>query len=328
MRIHTGRILARCAPIVAAFALAAQAMSAAAAWPERPIRLIVPFAPGGSNDVVARVVSAKLTDRLGQPVVVENRGGAGGSIGTEFVAKSAPDGYTLLFASESIMTNAVVGKKLPYDPVTDLQPIGEIGSGPFVIAVGNAVPAKTLGELIALARAKPRTLNYGTAGVGGINHLGTELVAHAAGIKLVHVPYKGISLAFNDMFAGSLQVMLPSVPSAAPFIRDGRIRGLAVTSAQRSPLLPEMPTAAEAGLPGFELEVWWGLSGPAKLPAGIVQRLNAELNAALATPEMQQVLAREGITPRPGSAQAFSELIRADYQRWQKLARDAGLKAE
>lgn len=328
MRIHCGRTLARCAPIVAALVLAAQAMTAQAAWPERPIRLIVPFAPGGSNDVVARVVSAKLTDRLGQPVVVENRGGAGGSIGTEFVAKSAPDGYTLLFASESIMTNAVVGKKLPYDPVKDLQPIGEIGSGPFVIAVGNAVPAKTLGELIALARAKPRTLNYGTAGVGGINHLGTELVAHAAGIKLVHVPYKGISLAFNDMFAGSLQVMLPSVPSAVPFIRDGRIRGLAVTSAQRSPLLPEMPTAAEAGLPGFELEVWWGLSGPAKLPAGIVQRLNTELNAALAAPEMQQVLAREGITPRPGSAQAFSELIRVDYQRWQKLAHDAGLKVE
>ncbi len=316
------------ASLAAALACAPAGAAQAAGWPDHPIKLVVPFAPGGSNDIVARVISVKLGQRLGQSVVVENRGGAGGSIGTEFVAKSDPDGYTLLFASESIMTNAVIGKKLPYDPVADLKAIAEIGSGPFVVVVGKNVPVKSLQALIALAKEKPRTLNYGTAGVGGINHMGTELLAHAAGIQLVHVPYKGISLAFNDMLAGSLQVMLPSVPSAVPYINDGRMRGLAVTSAKRSPLLPELPTVAEAGLPGFELEVWWGVTGPAKLPPEIVQRLNKEINAILAAPDIQQVLAREGITPHPGSPSAFDALIRADYQRWQKLAKDANLRTE
>jgi len=283
----------------AATALLFTSTSAQAAYPDRPIKLIVPFAPGGSNDILARVLAEKLGGRLGQPIIVENRAGAGGTIGTEFVVKAPPDGYTLLFASTSITTNAASGKKLPYDLVKDLQPIGYIGAGPFVIVVNNDVKAKTLKEFIDLARAKPGSITYGTAGIGGINHLGTELFASAANIKLVHVPYKGIGPAFTDLMGGNLQMALPTVSSAVAYIHSGKMRALAVTGAQRSPLAPEVPTASEAGLPGFVLEAWWGILGPAKMPPDLVKRLNQELNTVLAQPEVRDVLAREGATPKP-----------------------------
>jgi tripartite-type tricarboxylate transporter receptor subunit TctC len=325
-------LLRRGAPLLMAAALsmgwAAPRAALAETWPAHSIRLIVPFAPGGSNDIVARLVSVELGKRLGQAVVVENRGGSGGAIGSDFVAKSPGDGYTLLFVSSSILTNAALGKDLPYDPVKDLQPIGEIGSGAFVVVVGSKVKANTLQELIAQAKAAPRSINYGSAGVGGINHLGTELLASAAGVQLTHVPYKGIGLAFNDLMAGTLQMILPSVPSAVPYIHDGRMRGLAVTSTQRSPLLPDLPTVAEAGIPGFQLEVWWGLEGPGKLAPDITARLNRELNEILAEPQVQQVLAREGITPHPGSSAQFAQLIGTDLKRWQKVVKDANIHAE
>lgn len=302
--------------------------SARAAWPERPIKLIVPFAPGGSNDNIARVIAAKLGARLGQPIIIDNKGGAGGTIGTDFVAKAPADGYTLLFASSSITTNAAIGKKLSYDPVKDLAPIGEIGAGGFVVVVANGVKATTLREFIDLARAKPKGISYGSAGIGGMNHLGTELFASAAKVELVHVPYKGISLAFTDLMGGQLQMLLPSLASAVPYIHDGKMRGLAVTSAQRSPLAPEIPTAAEAGLPGFQLEVWWGLAGPARLPAPIVKRLNDELNAVLALPDVSDLLAREAATPRPGSPEEFGGVIRDDLARWTRLVKEAHIQAE
>jgi tripartite-type tricarboxylate transporter receptor subunit TctC len=308
--------------------LSALCLPAQAAWPDRPIKLIVPFAPGGSNDNIARMVAAKLGDRLGQPIIIDNRSGAGGTIGTDFVVKAPADGNTLLFASSSITTNAAIGKKLSYDPRKDLAPIGEIGAGPFVVVVANDVNAKTLPELITLARAKPRSLSYGSAGIGGMNHLGTELLASAAKIELVHVPYKGISLAFTDLIAGNLQVMLPSLASAVPYIHAGKMRGLAVTSPERSPLAPELPTAAEAGLPGFQLEVWWGLAGPAQLPAPVVKRLNEELKAVLALPEVRELLAREAATPKPGTPEQFGQLIRDDFTRWSKLIKDAHIQAE
>jgi tripartite-type tricarboxylate transporter receptor subunit TctC len=301
---------------------------AQATWPSRPIKLIVPFAPGGSNDSIARVLATDLGIRLGQSVVVENKGGAGGTIGTDSVAKAPPDGYTLLFASTSLTTNPASGKKLPYDPLNDLAPIGEVGAGPFVVVVSKDLNVKTLTEFIALARAKPKSINYGSAGVGGINHLGTELLAAAADVQLVHVPYRGIGPAFTDLVAGNLQMLLPTLASVAQHIQAGTMRGLAVTGPQRSPLAPELPTVAEAGLPEFRLEAWWGLLGPARLPAAVVKRLNAELNAALVTPGVREALAREGATPQPGTSEDFGNLIRAELARWNRLVKDAQIQIE
>ncbi|RJG03317.1 tripartite tricarboxylate transporter substrate binding protein [Noviherbaspirillum sedimenti] len=301
--------------------------SAQAAWPARPIKIVVPFAPGGSNDNMARVLANKLSARLGQPVVVENKGGSGGTIGTDYVTKAQPDGYTLLFASTSITTNAAAGKKLPYDPVKDLAPIGMIATTPFAVVVSNDLKVTTLREFIDLARAKPGSISYGTAGVGGINHMGTELLAAEAKVKLIHAPYKGISLAFTDLMGGNLQMLLPSLAAATQHIHSGKMRGLAVTSAQRSPLAPELPTVAEAGLPGFQLEAWFGLFGPARLPADVVKRLNAELNAVLAMSDVKDVLAREAATPRPGTPAALGSLVQSELVRWTKLIKDNNIQA-
>jgi tripartite-type tricarboxylate transporter receptor subunit TctC len=301
---------------------------AQAPWPTKPIKIVVPFSPGGSNDNMARLLAAKLSARLGQPVIVDNRGGAGGTIGTEFVTKSPADGYTLLFASTSITTNAAGSKKLPYDPVKDLEPIGMVASSPFAVVVSNELQVKTLRQFIDLARAKPKSINYGTAGIGGTNHFATELLASTAKVQLVHIPYKGISLAFTDLLGGNLQMLLPSLPSAIQYIQSGKMRGLAVTSAQRSPLAPDIPTASEAGLPGFELEVWYGLMGPARLPAAVVKRLNEAINAVLAMPDVQQALAREGATPRPGTPAALGSLVQSELTRWRRLIKESSLRID
>ncbi|MEI6547152.1 MAG: tripartite tricarboxylate transporter substrate binding protein [Burkholderiales bacterium] len=303
-------------------------LTAQPAWPSKPIRLIVPFAPGGSNDNISRVLASKLSARLGQSVVVENRGGAGGTIGTDFVTKSPADGYTLLFVSTSITTNAASGKKLPYDPAKDLEPIGVVATSPFAVVVSPEMKITTLREFIDLARAKPKTISYGTAGIGGINHLGTELLAHAAKIQLVHVPYKGIGPAFTDLMGGSLQMLLPSLTSVIQFIRSGKMVALAVTGAQRSLLAPEIPTVAEAAVPGFELEVWFGLMGPARMPVDVVKRLNQELNAVLAMPDVKELLEREGTVPKPGAPEALGNLVVADIGRWSRLIRDAQIQVD
>ena len=301
---------------------------AQASWPDRPVKLIVPFAPGASTDSVARLLAGKLSARLGQQVVVENRSGGGGSIGIHAVAKSAADGYTLLFASSTVITTAATGKKLPYDPIKDLTPIGETGSVPFLIVVPPSSSATTLSELIAQARAKPGALSYGTGGVATITHLGTELFASAAQVKLMHVPYKGVGESLPDLMAGRLQLLLPTVAVGTPQIRAGKMRGLAVTSAQRSPLVPDIPTAAEAGLPGLQVEAWWGVLGPARMPAPIVRKLNEEINAVLAMPDVRELLAREGATARASTPEAFGELMRTELTRWTRLIKDANISAE
>ena len=309
-------------------ALFAVQMSAHAAWPDRPIKLVVPFAPGGSNDIIARMLAQKLGARLGQPIIVENKGGAGGTIGTDYVAKSLPDGNTILFVSTSITTNAASGKQLPYDLLKDLQPIGEVAAGAFVVVVSNDLKVTTLKEFLDLARAKPNTVSYGSAGIGGINQLGTELLASAAKVQLVHVPYKGIGPAFTDLMGGNIQMALPTIASAVQHINAGKMRGLAVTGSSRSPLAPDLPTVAEAALPGFALEVWWGIVGPARLPAPVLKRLNEELNAVLALPDVKEVLAREGAEPRPSTPEEFGKLISADLTRWAKLIKDTNIKVE
>jgi len=321
--------LTRHALLAAAAATLLPLAAHAQAWlPSKPIRLVVPFAPGGGNDTMARVLATKLSARLGQPVVVDNKAGGGGTIGSDIVAKAPPDGHTLLLVSGSLATNAASGKKLPFDPVKDFDAIGKIAASPFVIVVNNDLKANTLREFIDLARAKPTAINYGSAGVGGINHLGTELFASAARVQLTHVPYKGISLAYADVIGGTLQALMPSAASASTQIRGGKMRGLAVTSAERSPLLPEVPTAAEAGLPGFVLEVWYGLLAPAGLPAPVAKRLNDELNAALALPDVKELFLREGATPQPGTPAEFANLVRTDIARWTRLIKETGIQVE
>lgn len=310
---------------LAAAAVAPTTLRAQPAYPSRPVRLVVPFPPGGSNDLLSRMIAERLAVRLGQPVVVDNRGGAGGTIGTDFVAKAAPDGHTLLFASGSITTQAAAGKKLPYDLLRDLEPVGTVASGPYVVVVARDLKARNLREFLELARVRPHGLNYGSAGSGGFNHLGTELLASAAGVQLVHVPYKGIAPAFTDLMAGTLQMALPSFASMIPHLRSDKMRSLAITSAKRSPLAPDLPTVAEAGLPGFRLEVWWGLLAPARTPAPIIKRLNEELNAVLAMADVRDFLAREGATPEPATPEAFRAVIREEVARWTRLIRDANI---
>lgn len=301
---------------------------AQANWPNKPIKLVVPFSAGGSNDVFARLIATKLGARLGQPVIVENKLGGGGTIGTEFVAKSAADGHTLLFASASITTNAAFGKKLSYDLTKDLTPIGRILSTPFCIVVGNEMKINSLKDLISLANDKPGHINYGSAGIGGMNHLGAELFASAAKIQLTHIPYKGIAPAFTDLMSGNLQMLVPSLASVMPFIQANKMRGLAVTSSRRSPLAPAIPTAAEAGLPGFELEVWYGLFGPAGLPTAVAKRLNEELNIVLADPSVKEVFDKEAAVALPGSQDDLAKLIRSELARWAKVISDKNIQID
>lgn len=298
-------------------------------WPNRPVKLVVPFAPGGSNDILARVIADKMSLRIGQPVVVENKGGASGTIGTDTVAKSVPDGHTLLFASGSITTNTAAGKKLPYDLVRDLEPIGAVAAGPYVIVVSNKLPVTTLREFIDHARAKPGSIDYGSAGIGGMNHLGTELFAQAAKMQLVHVPYKGIGPAFADLRGGNLQMALPSFASVLPLLRgNSGLRALAITSAQRSPLAPDLPTVSEAGLPGFTFDVWWGLLGPARMPPATLKRLNEELNAVLALPEVRDMFAREGAATTPTTPAQFGGMVQREIARWTRLLKETGIVLE
>ena len=328
MKIFQTSLTLRALIAAAACTLLSLQAGAQTQWPTKPIKLIVPFAPGASNDIISRVLGSKLSARLGQTVIIENKGGAGGTIGTDFVAKSVPDGYTLLFVSTSISTNVASGKKLPYDLMKDLEPISEVAISPLAVVVGNNVKATTLRELIDLARAKPKGINYGTAGIGGINHLGTELLASATKIQLTHVPYKGMGPAFTDLMGGNLQMLVPTVASVIQQIKSGNMRALAVTSRQRSPLAPEIPTVSEAGVPGFQLEVWYGLMGPSNLPKYVVQRMRDELKVVLAMPEVQETLAREGATPQLSTPEEFRSLIQSDITRWARLIKDEGIELE
>ena len=302
------------------------AAEAAKNYPARPIRIVVPFPPGGTNDILGRFIAAKLTERLGRQVVVENRPGADGIIGSEVVAKAPADGYSLLIISVSYTMNAAL-HKLPYDPVASFTPIAQIGSGPSVLAITPSLPVNSVRQLIALARARPGQLNYASSGTGGANHFGGELFKLATGTNMVHVPYKGGIPAMTDVMAGQVEVLFNALPSALPFIRSGRLKPLGVGSLQRSPALPETPPIAET-VPGYESVIWWGVQGPAGVPPAIVARLNSEVGTILRDPDTARRLTADAAEPVIVTPEVFGRLVADDVARWTKVAKAAGIKAQ
>jgi tripartite-type tricarboxylate transporter receptor subunit TctC len=298
-------------------------------YPTHPITLIVPFPPGGSTTVMARNVADKMSATLGQPLVVENRGGAGGTIGTRSVAKAAPDGYTILLSYTATMAIAPsINVNAGYDPRKDFVPIGMIGFAPNVLVVHPSLPVHSIAELIAYAKAAPAPLQYGSPGVGTVNHLAGEYLASETGVKLQHVPYKGNGPAMGDLLGGHIPMMFVPIPVALGNIKAGTLRGLAITTAKRSNLLPDLPTLAESGVPGFDVALRYGLMAPAGTPPTVIARLNKELNAALATQEVKERLATEGAEALPGTPEAYAADVATDEKMWGGLVRKLGLKVE
>jgi tripartite-type tricarboxylate transporter receptor subunit TctC len=315
--------------LVALLAAAALSMAPqvvhAQAWPTKTVKMIVPFAAGGATDVVARLLAQKLTEEWGQSVVVENRVGAGGNIGGDVVAKSSPDGYTLLMASGAIViAGPHMYKSLPYDPARDLVGITNVATGPQVIAVANDVPARDLRELIAYAKANPKKLNYGSAGIGAQTHLAAENFAHAAGIELTHVPYKGESAALTDLMGGQIQLVTANLSAALALIRDGKMRALAVTSRERNPALPEVPAASEV-LPGFENSGWFGLLAPTGTPKEVIDKIYRDTAKIVLSEEFRGKLAQLGMAPVANSPAEFSASNRRESARWERVIRERGI---
>ena len=313
--------------LTAALVLAGPA-ARAQTYPSRQITLIIPFAPGGSNDLVGRAIGKKLSEVWGQPVVVENRGGGGALIGTAAVAKAAPDGYTLLLVSPTFTINPAVRKTMPFDTVRDFTPVAFIGRAPLLVTTSNRLPVASASELFALARSKPGQITYASAGLGSINQISTELIASSAGVKLMHVPYKGGAPALNDLVGGHVDMFVSSIPQALQLVRGGQIKTLAVTSSRRTALLPDVPTLAEAGAPGADSETWWGIAGPAGMPADVVTALNAEINKMLASPELATFFTNEGAEAEAMTPQQFGEMMRAETARWTKVAREANISID
>jgi tripartite-type tricarboxylate transporter receptor subunit TctC len=305
---------------------AAQAQSADARWPERPIRFIVPFTAGSSSDTVARLVAQKLGERLGQQPVVENRVGGGGSLGTAEVARAEPDGHTLGLANTSTHAVAASLVAIAYDPVKDFAPVSMLGSSPFVLALYPGVPAQTVQDLIALAKAKPRMLNYASAGPATLAHLSGALFEKLAKIELTHVPYRGTAQSTLDLLEGRVEMQFGTIPPTLTHIRAGKLRALAVTGAERNAALPDVPTIAESGLPGYECSLWQAIVAPAATPGAIVARLNREVTAILNDPEVRAAFAKHGVEPEPGSPEALGARIRDDVQKWRDVITSAGIR--
>ncbi len=308
----------------ALFGAAAQAQN----YPAKPIRLVVPFPAGGATDIFARAVSQKLGEKLGTTIVVDNKPGAGGTIGSDIAAKAAPDGYVLLLATSS--THAIgpsFGGKLPYDAVADFTPISHVGNAPSIMLVPNTSPAKTVKEWVDYARKNPGRLNYASSGNGTVVHLGTEYFKAQAGVYMVHIPYRGTALAIPDLVSGKLDVLFDSLPSGLPHVKEGRLRALGITSAKRSALLPDLPAIAET-VPGYETVTWFGLYGPKGMPADLVNRLSAGLNQALQDADVKERLARLGIEPVGGTPQQFAAMATADRAKWKKIITDRKITAE
>jgi tripartite-type tricarboxylate transporter receptor subunit TctC len=320
-------LLAALPAVIACSAWAQPAASAATAYPTRLIRMVVPFSAGSGVDVLGRVIAEKLSERLKQPVIVDNKTGAAGVIGFEYAAKSPPDGYTLLVSVNTLVINPAL-RKVPYDPIRDFAPVMQLASGVFVLATHPSVKANTIGELVALTRANPGKLNYSSAGVGSFVHLGTELFKMLTGADLTHIPHKGVTASATGLVTGDVAFMTVPMEIALPYLKSGKIKPLAVTGPKRSPLAPEIPTVAEAGVPDFSMDLWTGLLAPAGTQKEIIAMLNAEITQILAVAETSNLLSQRGIEPAPGTPGQFAELISAELTRWQTVVATAGIKAE
>jgi tripartite-type tricarboxylate transporter receptor subunit TctC len=313
--------------LLAGAALAVAGRAEAQAWPARPIKLVAPFAPGGGSDFTSRLVAEKLTARLGQTMVVENKPGAGGNLGAEAAIKSPPDGYTYLTISGSYAINSILHKP-SFDSLSDIVAIGQFTDEPMVLTVNPSVPAKTLGELVALCKSEPGKLSYGSSGLGGLLHLGTEFFLDAAGIKATHVPYRGTAPALADLLAGNVQILLGGVTTMLPYVKSGKVRGLAMSAAKRLTAAPDIPSFTEQGYPTLNFNLWHGMIGPRGIPEDIVSKLNAALDAVLKSPEVSGRLAEDGVIAVGGGTQAFMATIRAEVERWQVFIKRTGIKLE
>jgi tripartite-type tricarboxylate transporter receptor subunit TctC len=310
------------------FLAASAAAQAAAPYPNKPIRLVVPFSPGGGNDIAARFVAQRLTEGFGQTAVVDNRPGAGSTLGTDVVAKSAPDGYTLLVTHNAIAINQTLYPKLPYDTVRDFAQVAIIGVTTNTLVVNPTVPVKTTKELIALARAKPGALNYASTGAGGTSHLAMEYFRLETGLNLVHIPYKGTAPALTDLVGGQTQAMISALPGTVPFINAKRVVALATTGKKRSAFLPDLPTLDESGVKGYEFDTWYGLHAPAKVPKDVIARLSAEISKSLSRPEVKEQLFKQGIEVQITTPEEFAAYVRAEVAKMGKIIKASGAKPE
>ncbi len=307
----------------------AQPAASDAHWPERPIRLIVPFGAGSSSDTIARIVSQKLGDRLGQPFVIENKPGAATILGTETVARAEPDGYTLELANTtSHAATAALNANLSFDPVKDFAPVALFAYSPFVLLVTPRLEARSVHELIALARQKPGALNYASAGIGSMTHLAGALFASQAGVRLTHVPYRGTEKSMIDLMQGRIEVLFGTIPPSLALIREGKLRALATTGPKRNAMLPDLPTLAESGLPGYEAGLWSGFVFPAGVSPAIIARLNAAVNAVIKEPEVVELLTKQGVETESGGPEVLAARIKADLAKWRDLVAKAGIKPQ
>jgi tripartite-type tricarboxylate transporter receptor subunit TctC len=323
---HT-RVTLRAMIVLPIFALTS--LIFAQSYPTKPIRMIVPFPPGGATDILARVVAQKLAESVGHQVVIDNRPGAGGTIGSRLMLDAQPDGYTLL--TSSVSTHAIgphLYEKPPYDPGKDFTAITELSSTPTVLMVSAKLPVSSLKELIALAKAKPGQLNYGSSGVGTQFHLSGELLKLLTGIEMSHIPYKGTALVYPDLFSGQVSILFDTLSVALPFIKSGRVQALGVTGIKRAPALPDVPTIAEAGVAGFNADLWLGVWGPAKLPRDITERLSSEIAKLLRLPDVKERLNGQGMDPVGSTPAQFAEFVRRENEQWSKVVKSAGVKAE
>jgi tripartite-type tricarboxylate transporter receptor subunit TctC len=315
--------------VMASAALTSTAMAQTAGYPGKPIRLVIPYPPGGGSDTIGRPLAQKMSDGLGQQVVVENRGGANGNIGMEVVARSAPDGYTIVLAlTAQLAINVSLYKKIPYDPVRDFEPITLFGTGAYILVVHPSLPVKSVKELIAFARARPGEIAYASSGNGSGGHLAAEMLKSMAKVDLLHVPYKGGGPALTDLLAGNVQVLFATQLVSAPHIQSGRVRALAVSTPKRSPGLPELPTVAEAGLPGFDSGIWYGILAPAGTPREIIARLNSEIVRALNQPDYRNFLVRNAVIPIGSPPGELGQYIKSELVKWAKVVKDAGVRVD
>jgi tripartite-type tricarboxylate transporter receptor subunit TctC len=325
---HSSFIIHRSSLVLLCGILATAAMPAAAQqYPVRPVRVVVPLTPGGGVDILARIVADHYSQVLGQRFIVDNRPGAGGSIGVETVAKAAPDGHTLLVSSSSMVTNAAI-QSVRYDPIRDFQPVTKLTSNAYILLTSTSLPVSSVKELVALARSKPGNVTYASSGTGGVLHLGAELLCALAGVQMNHVPYKGVADAYPAVISGQVNWVLGNPISALPLIRAGRVKGIAVSGAARMKVLPDLPTIAESGVPGYSVDAWFGLFAPARVPPRIVEKLYVEASRAVRAPELERRMQAEGADVVGNPPQEFAAQVKAEYEKWRSLVAKAGLKVQ